>query len=451
MSVNGTVSYDDAAKTVTFTPQIPLLNQVQYKTTLTTDLKASDTATVTAAATLASNYTWQFTTVSRPLLYVSTRAFDGSDAYEPSSMDNIWSLNPSDGSSNHLTTLVNSNAEFPTWSPDGTKIFFASNRGLTDTAIPGINIWVMNADGSDLKPVEKPSVALVFAWSGYQKLSPDGSKISFFSNRPLSGVGPLNPVYNIWVMNTDGSSLKTLTPPYGTIDIVSGGLEWSPDGSKIVYASNGAISGADEVISNGCYNVWVVGLDGSLPKPLTTINIAHAHSVFPQWSPDGSMIAYISWRPLGADPVANPVPNIWVMKNDGSEAKPKTSNKTQYIDNRNPLWSPDGSNILYISNADLTGEIEDKWNIWVVGAADGAIPKALTGNTVRNYWTFNNQWSQDGSKIFFVSSQPFDGSTSPLHANNIWMMNADGSGATALTKLTTGAYMESISLEDWWW
>ena len=74
----------------------------------------------------------------------------------------------------------------PAWSPDGTKIAFASNRDGNH------EIYVMNADGSGADPADQqPGGDDCAGWS------PDGSKIAFISTRDG------NP--EIYVMNADGT------------------------------------------------------------------------------------------------------------------------------------------------------------------------------------------------------------------------------------------------------
>ena len=81
----------------------------------------------------------------------------------------------------------------PSWSPDGKKIAFQSNRqGHQD------DIYVMNADGSNVVNLTNhPSEDRLPAWS------PGGQWIAFQSNRA--------PVWNIYVMDTNGNNQTQLT------------------------------------------------------------------------------------------------------------------------------------------------------------------------------------------------------------------------------------------------
>jgi Tol biopolymer transport system component len=79
-------------------------------------------------------------------------------------------------------------------------------------------------------------------------------------------------------------------------------------------------------------------------------------------------------------------------------------------DNYSPAYSPDGTQIVYVS--DQTGQDE----IWVM-QFDGILPKQLTFNSPTGNWA--PRWSQDGHYIIWVS-QLQDGST-------LEIMNSDGS------------------------
>ena len=202
-----------------------------------------------------------------------------------------------------LTTEAGADLD-PAWSPDGTRIAFASARhGIFE-------IYVMAATGANPVRLTNGGVNDQPAWS------PDGSKIAFVS-RP-SG----NP--DIYVMNADGTGVIRLTTENARDEHPA----WSPDGSKIAFDSD----------RGGTAGIWVMNADGSSPTRLTSALRADTH---PAWSPDGTRIAYVNG-------VGNYGSDIWIMKADGSG---KVALTFGYEDVLDPAWSPDGDKIAFTSNS----------------------------------------------------------------------------------------------------
>ena len=98
----------------------------------------------------------------------------------------IWTMQPDGSQPTQLTTASDCNDIHPAWSPDGTKIFFASDRGVSNGA-QNYDIWMMNADGSNPKQLTTNG-----SRDDHPIVSSDGKTIFFRSNRGLE--------WNIWVM-----------------------------------------------------------------------------------------------------------------------------------------------------------------------------------------------------------------------------------------------------------
>jgi len=142
----------------------------------------------------------------------------------------------------------------PTWSPDGKRILFASDKNSTN------QLYTVKLDGSDLKLITNlPAIR------GRSDWSPDGSFIVTYSG----------PAWDreVYIMNADGSNLRQLTPSGGN----SQGPSISPDGSWVVFTAYFDKSGDD----HGC-EIYVIRTDGTDLRRLTNNDYCDYQ---PRWGP----------------------------------------------------------------------------------------------------------------------------------------------------------------------
>ena len=180
---------------------------------------------------------------------------------------------------------------FAAWSPDGSRIAFASQRD------GDINLYTMNADGSDqtrltqgaerdTSPVWSPDGAMI-AFSRASNSSSDDWRV--FIVPAIGGAATLVPdsdglLVSDW--SSDGTTL--LADGMWTISVEGEGrtrlrdgvaARWSPDGSQIVFAGE----------TSAGVELFVMGADGSDPVQITDGDGA---ARWPSWSPDGYSISY---------------------------------------------------------------------------------------------------------------------------------------------------------------
>ena len=381
--------------------------------------------------------------------FSSTGALDGSNGPNVNSTSNIWVAKADHSGATPLTRLTASGAtaQEPVWSPDGKKLVFVSLRALdgTDAAIGAMNIWVMNADGTAPVPLTHFTVRGILVWDPLW--SPDGKKLAFVSSAALDGSDALstNSTVNVWVMNADGTGatpLTRLTVNPASPSWTSQRPVWSPDSTKLVFLSVGALDGSNALNTNDVYNLWVAKADGAGVAPLTRLTASGVYQSSPAWSPDGTKIAFMAQRALGGTDTADLAMNLWTINADGSTAIPLTRYSSSgflfY-----PVWSPDGHKLAFGSDRALDGSdapnVNFTDNVWTINAdGTGAFAVSrLTASIVNS--SAPMVWSPDGRQIAFPSSRAVDGSdaANPSGGSNVWIFKADGSGAVPLTTLTS--------------
>lgn len=373
-----------------------------------------------------------------PLLFVSNLDISGLDREDPVGSDNLWTVKTDGTDPTPITSNTHNGSLFDIdWSPDGEQIVFISDRNIDGTDTRNLNsvtnVWVINADGTGLTPLTRKTANGVIhdnpIWS------PDGSQIVYSAASPLDGTDATPPdSYNIWVMGADGSNQEPYTRI--TVDGHSAAYpRWSPDGSRIVYASNRAFDGSDSLVLNEGLNLWLMDADGGDHEPLTLYTYASNRQFQAQWTPSGTQIVYNSNSDLNNPETlnANSTTNIWIIGADASSPTPLsrlTANGAGCFDH---AVSPDGALVSYYSERRSDGSDSasptDNRNVWIVGS-DATGERAVTAFTslTANEGATQSSWSADGDQFFFVSSGALNGANADNSsgAENLW--RADGAG-----------------------
>lgn len=232
------------------------------------------------------------------------------------------------------------------------------------------------------------------------RVSPDGARVAY----PVWRIDGESNEYRgaIWISPVDGSSAPRQFTSGEKRDVDP---RWSPDGSRLAFTSN----------RDGDHSqLYVIPTEGGEPERLTKLDESVSD---PQWSPDGSRIAFVARVPDEAykqkDDKRRPPrrftrlkyklehvgwtgdrpQHLFVVPADGS-AEPTQLTSGDFEDT-NPVWSPDGKTIAFLSARHEDWDIEHVNDVYLVDAAGGE-PRRLT----KGGGSFEAlSWAPDGTRL----------------------------------------------------
>ncbi len=239
-------------------------------------------------------------------------------------IDQICLMN-ADGSGRRQLTDFQATAYYPSLSTDGNTVYFSSRQSGR------FEIYSIDVNGNNLQKLTEGIGSLAAP-----ELSPNGERIVFANH----GNG-------LWLMRPDGGIPRRLSDR-DDIDPT-----WSPDGTRIAFASSRA----------GARQLFVMDADGSNIRQITDLSDMGGRSA---WSPDGTRLAFYRGE-FGNR-------NIYVINVDGKGLVQLTNGG----DNLGPSWSPDGNWIAFTSFRDGNNEI-------YIMHPDGTGVTRLTNNRISDW------------------------------------------------------------------
>ncbi|MDN5771478.1 MAG: hypothetical protein L0H24_11365, partial [Microlunatus sp.] len=160
--------------------------------------------------------------------------------------------------------------------------------------------------------------------------------------------------YRLLVVDTEGRLIRRLDAGEKRF----GDVTLSPDGQTVLFWAS------ESTFGNGgsLYTLPIIGTGD--PKQVTSGD--EGLDGDPSWSPDGTQIAFTR---LVGGPDGNP--DVYVMNADGSGQRAIAETKA---DDVKPVWSPDGKNLLIVSDRKSAfGAPGKTWDLWLTRVSDGEV------------------------------------------------------------------------------
>ena len=310
----------------------------------------------------------------------------------------------------------------PSLSKDGSRVAFGVRRYDLEKAKSWSEIWMMSSDGSDLRQMTSGDHN-----DTDPRFSPDGKVLLFLSDRGDSG--------QVWTMPVDGGEPKQLTKFGPGV----ANAEWSPDGRHIAVtadvhldcgideACNEKISKAREkgklkvhVADDLLYRHWTGWRDGTrthillvdaesgkvlkdmTPGPWDSPTFSLGGRGF-AFSPDGKELCFVSNR--GGAEAETTNADLWVVPVDGEVTEKSAQDITYYNFgwDGEPLYSPDGKYIAYVSQAQPRYE-SDLRRLAVYDRAERKV-RYLTERKTFDDWVTDMRWTRGSDALVFQAEQ----------------------------------------------
>ena len=297
----------------------------------------------------------------------------------------------------------------PEISPDGKWIAYTVSTVNTTADKRTTDVWMVSWDGTqDVRltwgsdSAEDPNG---LGSSSAPRWSPDGKYLSFMAGRPGKAKGS-----QVWIMDRRGGEAHQLTDVKGDLAAYA----WSPDATKLVLgitpdedAEANQKPGADK--------------EKEKPKPIV-IDRYHFKEDVEGYLRD------------------NEHTQLWIF-DVATHKLDKLTTDTKF-DEEDAVWSPDGSEIAYVSNHDADPDRSINTDVWVVDAKPHSTPRQLThydgpdGGRIA--------WSPDGKWIAFLRGDPLK--LWQYSEDKLGVVPADGS---APARIVTASLDRAVSGPQW--
>jgi Tol biopolymer transport system component/pimeloyl-ACP methyl ester carboxylesterase len=300
------------------------------------------------------------------------------------------------GATGESVTRLSDFGYSPAWSPDGERILVGTEKIPQPSTRPTKSqLWMINVKTNERQLISEGDAL-------QPNFSPHRQRITYWSRPSRAGQRE-----NIWTIPADGGEAVAVTNG-STTDL---NPIWSPDGRYLYFSSN----------RGGSINVWRVAIDEKSgaalgePEAVTTIGAATS-ALHLSFSRDGRRLAYVAQEDIR---------NLRKVAFDISTGK-TSGDPTSITQGSMQLWFPDVSPDGEWLTACSRGQQRHVFMI----RTDGSELRDLTDDDYRHDgWP---RWSPNGKRIVFTSRRSGN--------YELWVINRDGSGLQQLTQASGAHY-----------
>lgn len=303
--------------------------------------------------------------------------------------------------------------------PDGTKIAFTLTYEDIEENKGNSEIYVMDADGSDLKRITKTAGSE----SNLQWIE-GGERIAFLRYDKETEA---NQIHSI---SASGKDERKLTAQPNGIEA----FKISPDGAKVVYSSPIAAFDKDSTLFEGLpkttgrvvddlgykhWDEWVTEIPHPFVAEMQGNSFGEGKDIMAgepfeapvrpfggaesfAWNPDSKSLIYVSRKYTGTEYVFSTDSNLYLYTLESGETEQLTSAESGFPGyDTDPAFSPDGKHLAWLSMATPKYE-SDKKRLMVMDMQTRQT-RDLTADW--DYWPEQIAWAPNGTKIWFTGYQ----------------------------------------------
>lgn len=305
------------------------------------------------------------------------------------------------------------------WSPDGETLAISAQAAPNGP----FSIFLLSVETLQMRQLTEPPAS--HAGDGDPAFSPSGETLAFVRSASEGAD-------DLFVVPARGGEPEQLTRDARAI----AGIDWTPDGQSIVFASNREPAGLWRIPASGGEPEWIAtaGDGESVSEPSVARRggrltyeqrssdaniwamragrfgrVPLVHSTRwesnPQFAPDGERIAFASDR--------SGSPEVWVSAADGTNPLQLTDFGGALV--ATPRWSPDGGRIAFEARTDEGADI-------YITDANGGQPRRLTTAPADD---LAPSWSRDSTTVYFSSNR--------TGGWEVWKIPSDGGSASQVT------------------